>query len=107
MSNVKSIAHNIIEDGHIQRTLFRALMIALVVLSTTYLYIISSITFNVLARKSLDTNVRSLQSALNQSELTYMNDLNKIDKNYALSNGFVEAHQGIFVTRQSAPVAIR
>jgi hypothetical protein len=107
MSNVKNITHNIIEDSSIQRTLFRSLMIALSLLSLTYLYLISSITFNVLARKTLDTTTRNLETSINAKEIAYMNDLNKIDKSYALSKGFVDVPQTIFAVRSVDRVAIR
>ncbi len=97
MNNVKAITHNIIEDSSVQRTLFRSLMITLGVLSLTYLYLISSITFNVLARKTLDTTIRTLETSINASEIAYMNDLNKIDKNYALSKGFVDVQSGVLI----------
>jgi hypothetical protein len=107
MSNVKNITHNIIEDTSIQRTLFRSLMVTLGLLSLTYLYLISSITFNVLARKTLDTTIRTLETSINASEIAYMGELNKIDKSYALSKGFVDVNQPIFAIRAADRVALR
>ncbi|MEI6660198.1 MAG: hypothetical protein WCK91_02125 [bacterium] len=107
MSNVKAITTNIVENSSMQKTLFRSMVIVLALMSFTYLYFISSITFNVLARKSLDTTVRNLENSISTSEITYMEKLNKIDKNYALANGFVEVNQSLFAVRDAARVAIR
>ncbi len=108
MSNAKAITANLIENTDTRRTIFRALISGLIVLSVVYVYLIGSITFNVLARKSLENTARSLGSQVSELELTYLNTANKIDKNYALALGFVDVHDNIFATRQATSrVAIR
>jgi hypothetical protein len=107
MSTAKTITTNIVENSRTQRTIFRALIAVLIVLSLAYVYLIGSITFNVLARKSLDTRVRSLGSHVSELELSYLNQTNGIDKNYALSQGFVDVQQNIFATREGTRVAMR
>lgn len=107
MSKAKAITTNIVENTHTQRTIFRVLISSLIVLSLAYVYLIGAITFNVLARKSLDTTVRSLGSHVSELELSYLNQTNGIDKNYALSQGFVDVQQNIFATREAARVAMR
>ena len=107
MSNVKSITNTIIEDSSIQKTLFRSMVGILVLMSCAYVYLISSITFNVLSRRSLDVTVHNLENSISTSEIAYMQQLNKIDKNYALTNGFVEVANSSFAIRDSVRVAIR
>ena len=63
------------------------------------MYIIGSITFNVLARKALENTVRTLSDNVSQLELSYLNNSNQIDKSYALAKGFVDVDHNIFATR--------
>lgn len=107
MNKAKTMTMEIVQNRDIQRVLLRVFISALVVLSITYVYLIGSITFNVLARKSLETEVRKLGSHVSELELSYLNSANKIDKNFATSLGFVEAKNSIFTTRASTRVAVR
>lgn len=108
MNNAKAITANLIENTKTQRALFRILISGLILLSIAYVYLIGSITFNVLARKSLETASRTLGSHVSELELTYLNTANRIDKNYALSLGFVDVHTSIFATRTTPTrVAVR
>jgi hypothetical protein len=107
MTKAKAITNDIAQNMNTQRVLFRTLIIGSALLFAVYIYLIGSITFNVIARKSLEANVASLTSEVNSLDLTYLNNANKIDKEYALSNGFVEVHQNIFASRDINHVAIR
>ncbi len=108
MTKVKTMTTELIENTNTQRVILRVLVSGLIVLSIVYVYLIGSITFNVLARKSLETTVRTLGSHVGELELTYLNTANKIDKNYATSIGFVDVHNSLFAARTSTnSVAIR
>ena len=107
MTKVKAIKNDIVQNIDTQRTLFRVLIISSIVLFATYIYLVSSITFNVIARKSLENTVVNLTSQVNQLELTYLNSVNEIDKEYAKSKGFIDVPQNIFATRNINYVAIR
>ncbi len=108
MTKVKTMTNNLIENTNTQRIIFRALIAGLIVLSIVYVYLIGSITFNILARKSLETTIRTLGSRVGELELNYLNTTNKIDKAYATSIGFVDIHTNIFAARTSTTsVAIR
>ena len=108
MSNAKAITNDIVKNTSTQRTIFRVLITSFVLLSLAYVYLIGSITFNVLARKSLDTTVHELSSRISDLELTDMHENDGIDKNYALSLGFVDVQKNIFATRDtSVRVALR
>lgn len=107
MSKIKTITTNIIEDNQNRNLLFKVLIAGLITLSIMYVYFIGSITFNVLARKSLENTVRTLNSNISQLELAYLNNLNEIDKDYATSKGFIDARNNIFATRSINHVAIR
>jgi len=107
MNTVKTMTANIIENNDTRRTLFKVLILGLVSLFVIYVYFIGSITFNVLARKSLENKIQSLSSSISQLELTYLHNISEIDKDYAISKGFVDAHNNIFATRFINYVAIR
>lgn len=107
MSKAKAITNELSHNMNTQRALFRVMIICLVVLFTAYAYLIGSITFNVIARKSLESTILSLNSEVNELEITYLDNVNQIDKDYALSKGFVEVHQNIFASRNINHVAIR
>ncbi len=107
MTKVKVITNDITQNRNTQRIIFKVLLSCLITLSIVYVYLIGSITFNVLARKSLETTVRTLGSQVGELELTYLNMANKIDKNYATSIGFVDVHDNIFASRTNSRVAVR
>jgi len=107
MSKAKEITTNIVGNSYIQRVLFRVLVVSLIVLSVAYAYLIGSITFNVLARKTLEGTVRNLSSNISNLELTYLGSANKINKDLAFSKGFVDVNNNIFATRNTTRVAIR
>lgn len=107
MTKAKEITQDIRENINTQKILFRILIISSIMLFVFYIYIVGSITFNVIARKSLENSMTTLTNEVNQLEISYLNNLNKIDKEYALSKGFVETKQNIFVSRNINHVAIR
>ena len=107
MKKTKTTTIEIVQNTNTQRILFRVLVSSIIVLSVVYVYLIGSITFNVIARKSLENTARSLSSQISQLELNYLSDANKIDKNYATSLGYVDVNHNIFATRESNRVAIR
>jgi hypothetical protein len=107
MSTAKSITNEISKNINTQKILFRFLFTSSIILFAVYIYLIGSITFNVVARKSLENTIASLNGHINQLELTYLNKINDIDKDYALSNGFVDVKQNVFATRDITHVALR
>lgn len=107
MTKVKVITNDIVKNRNTQRIIFNVLLSCLITLSVVYIYLIGSITFNVLARKSLEATVRTLGSEVSELELSYLNSTNKIDKGYAISLGFVDVKDNIFASRNTSRVAIR
>lgn len=107
MSTAKAITNEISQNVSTQIKLFRILIIGCVILFAIYIYLVGSITFNVVARKSLESTVLSLTGEVNTLELTYLTNMNSIDKEYAFSKGFVDARQSVFASRNINHVAIR
>lgn len=107
MTKAKAITNEIAENINTQKILFKILISGTVLLFGIYIYLVGSITFNVIARKSLDNTVVALKSEVNKLELTYFKTVSEIDKEYAKTQGFTETHQNIFVARNINHVAIR
>lgn len=108
MNKAKTITNTISNDANVQRTIFKSLVASIVLLSVFYIYFIGSITFNVLARKSVESNMREVGSRVSNLELSYLSLSNSIDKNFALSSGFVDATSPIFAARTDiSRVAVR
>lgn len=107
MTRAKEITNDIAENMNTQKVLFRILITGSAMLFAVYIYLVGSITFNVIARKSLENTVTELTSHVNKLELSYLNNVNLINKDYAISKGFVDVHQNIFAARDINHVAIR
>ncbi len=107
MTKVKVITNDIVQNTNTQRIIFKVLISSLITLFIVYVYLIGSITFNILARKSLETTVLTLGSRISEIELTYLNNTNKINKNYALTLGFVDVRDNIFASRKITRVALK
>jgi hypothetical protein len=107
MSKTKAITNDIVGNTNTQRIIFRILLGSLLSLFIVYIYIIGSITFNVIARKSLENTSRMLGSNISQLELTYLSNMNEVNKARATSLGFVDTNSNIFATRSITHVAIR
>jgi hypothetical protein len=107
MTKAIAITKDIQNNISTQKILLRILLSLVVVLSISYIYFIGNITFNVIARKSLETSLANLSSEVNKLDLVYLNKINEIDKDYAIANGFVENRHNIFVSRDINHVAIR
>ena len=107
MTRAKEITQDIRENINTQKIIFKILISSSIVLFAGYVYLIGSITFNVIARKSLENSMANLTNDVNQLEITYLDNLNKIDKEYAFSRGFVETKPNIFVSRSINHVAVR
>lgn len=107
MSKAKAITNEITQNINTQKILFRILLTGSALLFVVYIYLIGSITFNVIARKSLENTAISLTNNVNKLDLIYLDNVNKIDKEYAESKGFVDVDQNLFASRSINHVAIR
>lgn len=107
MSKTKAIANDIAGNTNTQRILFKILAISILGLSLVYIYMIGSITFNVVARRALENEARITGSNISQLELTYLSEMNNVNKARATSLGFVDTKTNIFAVRDITHVAIR
>ena len=108
MSKAKAITYQITNDDYLRKQIFRVLLSVLIILSLGYMYIIGSITFNVLARRSLSNNEIQIGNTVGQLELKYVALSNSINESYGITHGFVESKGMLFASRDSvSQVAMR
>lgn len=104
--STKKITQNIVNDEALRRRIFRVLCGSLLFLSLCYVYLVGSITFNIIARKTLESNINELNSEVGQLELQSIQLVNNIDVSFGKSMGYVEARDTLFVNKDQA-VALR
>jgi hypothetical protein len=107
---MKTLAYTkqIVDDNQTRKQIFRVLVSTVIVLSICYVYFIGSITFSVVARKTLESTMRETSSRVSSLEVEYLTLSNKIDAPTGLARGFVDPHNTIFATRTGASaVAMR
>lgn len=105
--SAKEFTQNIANDGSLRRRIFRVLLSSIVVLSICYIYLIGSITFNVIARRSLETNANEINSRVGQLELQAIAIGNSIDVSFGKEHGYTEAKGTIFANKDTTTVALR
>lgn len=107
-TKAKIITNEIAQNINTQKVLLRILLVGTASLFLVYIYLVGSITFNIIARKSLESTLTTLSANVNKLDLAYLSDVNKIDKDYAISKGFVDVKDSIFASRNNInQVAIR
>ena len=94
---------NIINNDNLERRAFYVLTGILGFLFIAYIFFLGSVTFNVVARKSLDSEVRETISAISTLELRYLALSNNINLAYANELGFSETKSAQFISRIPAP----
>lgn len=95
------------EDRETRKAIFRVLVGALIFLSLLYMYFIGSITFNILARKSLEVSLKDIGNNVSQIELEYIALSNSINSQMGKDIGFIEAKGTIFAQKGDGRVALR
>lgn len=95
------------EYTNTRKTIFRILLSCLILLSILYVYFIGSITFNILARRSLETSRKEIGNNVSQTELEYLALANSINAQFGKDIGFVDAKDTIFAQREDNRVALR
>ena len=102
------LAQTIAYNYDAQKVIFRWLVSLIIVLCILYAYLIASITFDVLARKSLETNAKELDSQVGQLELQSIALSQNVNSELGKTLGFVDAPAILFASRSDTPkVAIR
>ncbi len=107
MTKAIAITKDFKNNLKLRRNIFIFLTVALVLLSTTYGYLVVSLTCNVVDRRNYERKITSLNSQVNELDLIYLHMIKDLDKEYAISNGFTDNEQNLFVSRSINQVAVR
>ncbi len=90
---------NVLDREDSRRRALRVMLLSLGVLALCYVFIIGSMIFNIVQRKSLESHTRTLSNEVRELELNYLSLSGKIDLNLSHSLGFSEI-QPQFATRK-------
>lgn len=74
------------------------------ILLSLYLYFILSITFNIVERKAIATNIKEQTSQVSLLEADYTNRVRDVDAEFATSMGFTEPVKSSFAMRKTDAV---
>ncbi|PCI20016.1 hypothetical protein COB64_02910 [Candidatus Wolfebacteria bacterium] len=82
-----------------KKRLFIVLSFFVVLFAVTYMFLIASSVGNIVERKNLENEVRSITSTIGELELEYLSITNTIDIKYAKTLGFVEPSSTYYASR--------
>ncbi len=93
------IQPNIVNNQDLEKRVFKTLIGMFLVLFLAYIYFVGHTIFDIVARKSIDTEARNLTSNVSSLELEYFSLSNKIDLAYAKSSGFINPNETAFADK--------
>lgn len=100
-SKIKTHAINInVVNNNLERQVLNIMLWSLGVLAVCYLFFLGSMILNVVERRSLETGSNILANQVQDLELQYLSESNKVDLVFAKSIGFQETKTK-FATRSS------
>ena len=79
---------NIVNNNNINHRLFNVVLSSFGFLALFYVLILGGMVYNIVERRSLDSEARALSNEVADLELSYLSMSNKIDLNYAYTSGF-------------------
>lgn len=91
---------NIVNNNNIEERIFKTVIFSGIVLALFYMLILGNMVFNIIERKSLEADARTLSNEVGNLELQYLSMSNKIDLNFSYALGFKETKTK-FATRKS------
>ena len=95
MDNVK-----IIDNNNLEHRVLHTMLVSFGLLAAIYIFILGSLVFNIIERRSLEKEILSLSSEVGDLGLAYLSLSNKVDLNFSYSLGFKETKPK-FATRQA------
>jgi len=91
---------NIVNNYIIQKRVLHILLWSFSILAFCYVLILGNMIFNIIERRALETDTRSLSSEIGSLELQYLSASDKVDLTLAQSMGFKEI-KAKFATRKT------
>lgn len=83
---------SIVNNNNIEKRILHTLILCLGLLALLYVLLLGSMVFNIVGRKALETNTRTLSNEVGDLELNYLSLSNKVDLAFSYSMGFKETH---------------
>ena len=80
----------IVDNGDLAKRILHFLLVSLGALALFYILILGSMVFNIVARKSLEAQARTLGDEVGNLELSYLSATNKVDLAFSAMLGFKE-----------------
>ena len=84
---------NIVNNNDLENRILNVLLLLLGVLILCYVLFLGNIIFNIIERKSLEADARSLMNEVGKLESEYLAVSNKVDLNLASTLGFREVEK--------------
>ena len=81
---------NIVNNNNIEERIFKTVIFSGIALALFYMLILGNMVFNIIERKSLEADARTLSNEVGNLELQYLSMSNKIDLNFSYALGFEE-----------------
>lgn len=95
LSNVR-----VVNNNNLQVRILHAMLFSMSALAILYVVILGNMVFNIIERRALEADARSLSNEVGDMELTYLTLSNKVDLALGHSLGFKEA-KATFATRKA------
>ncbi|MEI7810133.1 MAG: hypothetical protein WCI41_01070 [bacterium] len=99
--NTYTTSVNIVNNNNLERRILNAMFMLFGSLAICYVVFLGSTVFNIIERKSLSTESRTLSNEVGQLELQYLSSSNKVDLSLATSLGLTETKDKHYATRKS------
>jgi hypothetical protein len=91
---------NVVNNNNLQRRVLNIMLWSLGALVFCYVFFLGNMVFNIIERKALETDARSLTNEVGDLESQYFSASNKIDLGLAESMGFKEIRDKSYAVRQ-------
>jgi hypothetical protein len=97
----KGVNSVVTDNVSMRKNILRGIFAAAGVLAVCYVVILGSMVFNIVERKALEANARTIANDVSELELQYLNMSKSIDLSLATSKGFKETDTKKFATRKA------
>jgi len=91
---------NIVNNNNIERRMLNTLLLSIGFLAFVYVLFLGNMVFNVVARRTMENDIRTLSKEVGDLELTYLSMSDKVDLTLSHSLGFTETKVK-YATRKS------
>lgn len=91
---------SIVNDGDIERRVLRAMLLAFGFLSILYVFFLGNMIFNIVERKNVESQVRTLANEVMDLEAKYLSMSEKVNLSESYALGFKDTKIN-FATRES------